>query len=813
MELLEKLKAKMADAGYRVDSLRADGSYHRFKVGKRKGTPGYYKILDTKSGMIALYGDFVSGQSFTWTSSDKGNGELSQEAAARLKKVLAKEQQKARRNHDKGAMAASFFWNTGDDVTTHQYLKAKAVKSYGLKLCTLGKYKNWLMVPGLNADGEIRTINYIHGDGAKRFEKGAEKKECFYELPGNDDRIILCEGYSTAATIRQAAGDTVVVCFDVGNLLPVAKVIREKYPETEIIIAADNDQFKPELGNIGLDTAIRAAIEIDAKIAVPEFKDTSTKPTDFNDLATLEGHQVVSDQIKAARPIDKAEALKREVTSLVDLDLIEREIWRNRLVEKYKVRKSVIDDYLRQLLKLPEESKSVVSDTEPAADPVDGAGLLDKILADMVRRVILPEGAAEAITAWLLLTYCHTAFNVLPLLGITSPTKRCGKTTLIEILQGLAEKGLAASSLTPAAVFRTIEKYTPTLLIDEADTFLRENDELRGIINSGHTRASAFVIRVEGDNHEPVKFSTWGPKAIGMIGSLPDTIEDRAVVIKLRRKMSNESVVKTSINFVDQCAGIRSRLKRWADDNFDKICNVCISVPASGNDRADDNWYPLFAIAEVVGGGWPEKIKKARTKLTPDNPAEEAIGIKLLIDVRDIFRSHNADRIFSKDLVEALTGLTESPWADWRKGKGLNPNGMARMLKPFGIESKTMRIGDDLFKGYALKSFQDTFNRYIPGISSVTPLQSNDFSNLNENQSVTSDNDVTDENHDNQPNLFDCYDVTDEKQGNGQKEDCLGCGAWDKGGDLCYARTVFEGKSGAGVRCKDAIRTCEYNKE
>ncbi len=633
---LTKLKDSMAQVGYQVSDLKTDDKYHRFSIEGRKGKPGYYQIRKTAAGMIARYGDFVSGNSYT--RKENGNHvSLSPEEKQALEIELAKEakalEAAVKRKHDQGAMAANFFWNTVEEINTHGYLSNKQVKNYGLKICTIGSYEGWLMVPGYNADGELRTVNYIRYDGEKRFETGAEKKGAFFSIPG-DDKIILCEGYSTSASIHDATGHTVNVAFDAGNIFHVAKNVREKHPDSEIIIAADNDKWKPEIGNTGVDAATEAAIEINAKLSIPEFKDTSTEPTDYNDLANLEGPEAVRAQIEAARPVDNVRALKTEVSKILDLDIIEREFARDRLSDKYNVRKSIIDEYISQLCEQSQDEKikSIVSDVRPAADPVDGAELLNIISADLSRRVILPEGAADASTLWIALTYCNEAFNILPILGITSPTKRCGKTTCIEILQGLCSKGLAASNLTPAAAFRTIEKYKPTLLIDEADTFLKDNDELRGILNSGHTRASAYVIRVEGDNHEPVKFSTWAPKAIGMIGSLPDTIEDRAIVIQLRRKMPGEKVIKTGLDFTQQATGIRSKLKRWADDHIDQLRRACVEVPSSGNDRADDNWYPLFAIAHIVGGDWPDKCKAAMSKLCQVRD-DEAIGYKLLLDI------------------------------------------------------------------------------------------------------------------------------------------------------------------------------------
>jgi hypothetical protein len=144
---------------------------------------------------------------------------------------------------------------------------------------------------------------------------------------------------------------------------------------------------------------------------------------------------------------------------------------------------------------------------------------------------------------------------------------------------------------------------------------------------------------------------------------------------------------------------------------------------------------------------------------------DEAIRIKLLIDIKDIFNSHNTDRMFSKTLVEALQELTESPWADWNKGKGLSTNGMSILLKDFSVYSKNIRIDEEQRKGYTLESFEDAFKRYIPHTSNVPPSQVNDFNNLGKKQNVPQDNAGTDENGDNPLNLFNWDVGTDGKGG------------------------------------------------
>ena len=462
---------------------------------------------------------------------------------------------------------------------------------------------------------------------------------------------------------------------------------------------------------------------------------------------------------------ESEKTLESQVKAIAGLDLLQRELERNRIAKEYNVRVSVIDEYIKQFTKQEETGGTleVVTEIEPFEEEVDGAMLLNTISGELSKYVILPDGAGDTIAAWTLLTYSSDAFRILPNLGITSPVKRCGKTTLLEVLQGVTNKGLTASNISPAAVFRTIDKYHPTLLIDEADTFLKDNDELRGVLNSGHTKTTAFVIRVEGESHEPVKFSTWGPKAISMIGTLPETLQDRSVVIELRRKMPGESASKLDIDFESECEDIRRKCQRWADDNLDQLTITRPEMPQTNNDRLTDNWMPLFAIAQVAGGGWPDKIKKSMLKMM--GVEDDNLGSMLLEDIRDIL-SNGMKRIFSDDLIEALKNKADRPWCDWNRGKGLTQNGLARLLKPFSVKSKTMRIGEDRRKGYELSGFSDAFKRYIPlmpPVSSVTPCQPNNINGLDVNQNVTDKNDVTDKKQDNLLNLNDCHTATDEK--------------------------------------------------
>src|SRR5262249_13948351 len=146
------------------------------------------------------------------------------------------------------------------------------------------------------------------------------------------------------------------------------------------------------------------------------------------------------------------------------------------------------------------------------------------------------------LALWVVLTYLMDEVDVAAILGLTSPVKRCGKTLVMDMLTRLAHRPLATSNVSPAALFRVIDRYSPTLLCDEGETFLRDNEGLRGILNAGHTRATAYVLRAVGEEFEPRRFSTWGAKAIALIGTLPDTLADRSVEVRLERRKRDEKI-------------------------------------------------------------------------------------------------------------------------------------------------------------------------------------------------------------------------------------------------------------------------------
>ena len=214
--------------------------------------------------------------------------------------------------------------------------------------------------------------------------------------------------------------------------------------------------------------------------------------------------------------------------------------------EKIGIRVGTLDDEVSKLRDGADSSSRAgrplaLPMPEPWATSIDGAELIRELSHSITRYVMLSKESAVAIALWVVHAYAFEASTITPRLAITSPEKRCGKTTLLRIIQVLVPRPLSAANITAAAMFRTVEMARPTLLIDEADTFLAANEELRGILNSGHSN-DGNVIRLVGDDHEPRAFSTWCPTAIAAIGRLPNTIEDRSIKIVMRRRRRDEPV-------------------------------------------------------------------------------------------------------------------------------------------------------------------------------------------------------------------------------------------------------------------------------
>ena len=344
---------------------------------------------------------------------------------------------------------------------------------------------------------------------------------------------------------------------------------------------------------------------------------------------------------------------------------------------------------------------------------MDGVAHLDSIFETLKRFIAAKPEVLRAATLGTSFTWFIDDVRVAPMAIITSPEKRCGKTLLSTLMSRLCRDPLLASNISPSALFRSIEKWKPTLILDEADTFLRENEDLRGLINSGHTRSTAFVIRCTGDNHEPTSFHTFGAKLLAGIGNLPETIMDRAVVLRLRRKKPDEKmerIRKTPDALFDELC---RKQARFSADHSKTIAESNPAIPENLNDREQDNWEPLLAIADALGGHWPETARCAAVELSQTEDDQSSIAIQLLSDIRQVFSEKDIESISSVDLIEALCADEERPWSTFKQGAKITARQVATKLHGFEIKSKSLRINGKVMKGYKLRDFEDSFQRYL----------------------------------------------------------------------------------------------------
>jgi putative DNA primase/helicase len=346
---------------------------------------------------------------------------------------------------------------------------------------------------------------------------------------------------------------------------------------------------------------------------------------------------------------------------------------------------------------------------QPWPADVDGATLLEELVTMFATHIVLPPGADVALALWVLFSHAIDAFDIAPRLAIASATKRCGKTTLIKLLAHLCRNALASSNITPAAVFRVIDAAQPTLLVDEADTFARINPALRGILNSGHDRAAAFVYRVEGGVVR--SFCTFAAVAVAAIGRQPPTWRDRAIDITMRRKGSAEKVEELSRVKHQQLNDLARKAARWTVDNGQALQAAAPALPDGLDDRAANNWSVLISIADLCGSDWGARARAIAVDMSHARKEDE-LAIQLLVDLKEIFHASGRDKLSSQYMVNELRAFDHRPWRDQR----LTTHKLGALLTSFEIYSHTVRVksttGKPTSRGFDLQDFGDAFARY-----------------------------------------------------------------------------------------------------
>jgi len=365
-----------------------------------------------------------------------------------------------------------------------------------------------------------------------------------------------------------------------------------------------------------------------------------------------------------------------------------------------------------------DEGNELLDGITPWPDPVNGVELANELVSTFRKYNILPEHGYEAAALWVMQTYVYNSFRILAKLLVWSPEKRCGKTTMLEVLESCVNSGHMISNTTGPALFRLIEAQDAvTLILDEADRYIRSNEDLVSIINSGHSRRSASVIRTEQRDGRlsPVIFSTWAPQVIGMIGKPDGTIIDRSISLGLQRSPNALATPKVPIDLFEQNSDLRRKLKRWGEDHSESLRAITPDIPEVSNTRAMDNWGPLLSIADELDGDWSLNAREAMLALEGDEThSEESQGVMLLQDIQKAFDGAGRDRMHTSDLIESLAANEERPWADFSRGKPISPRALSDQLKLFQVRSSQIKIGGKNRNGYVQADFENAFKSYLP---------------------------------------------------------------------------------------------------
>jgi hypothetical protein len=373
--------------------------------------------------------------------------------------------------------------------------------------------------------------------------------------------------------------------------------------------------------------------------------------------------------------------------------------------------------------------------------PGDPAALLYELRGWLSSYVAFPSAhTAVAVTLWAVHTHLVDKFDATGRLVLLSPEPECGKTRVLELLELACAGAEMLSDASAAYLFRRIgtEDAGPvTLLLDEADAIWKrgKGDEsaeaIRSIVNAGH-RKGATVGRVEMNSHDAklTRFGVYAPAALAAKGDpLPDTITSRAVVVRMRRRAPGQQVRRYRQRITrPEGEELRGKIASWAASVAARVGDPWPDLPAGVDDRPADVWEPLITVADLAGGDWPRLARAACTALVSGGRDDaQSPGTRLLADLRAVFG--DADALSTEVILGKLHELGEAPWGDWY-GHRLTARELAKLLKPYGVKPKVVRIGEATPRGYQRDHLADPWTRYLPpphggsatSATSATPL-------------------------------------------------------------------------------------------
>jgi hypothetical protein len=345
-----------------------------------------------------------------------------------------------------------------------------------------------------------------------------------------------------------------------------------------------------------------------------------------------------------------------------------------------------------------------------------GSASLSQVLDETQRfirqYVVITDDQAVTCTLWVAHTYALEAAETTPYLAVSSPEKRSGKSRLLDVLEEVVRGPWRAVLPSEAVTFRKIESDTPTLLLDEVDAIwgpkAKEHEGLRALLNAGYRRRGSMVPRCVGPKMEVGNFSTYCAKALAGIGDLPDTVADRSIPIRMKRKRPADRVERFRAREVFEIgADLRTTISAAVSNRVDELRDARPLLPAELDDRAQDAWEPLLAIAELAGGDWPAYARRAAIALSAGRDLDEGLGHRLLVDCRIAF--DKAEKLLTADMIARLGEIPDAPWGDYY-GKPITGRRVADLLRVYEIRAKHKRDGSTYFRA----DFEDSWARDAP---------------------------------------------------------------------------------------------------
>jgi Protein of unknown function (DUF3631)/CHC2 zinc finger len=628
----------------------------------------------------------------------------------------------AKKQSAKSITAASYEYCAADGTVLYAIDRIEYQNTDGTFVLKEGKRKKTFSQRRPDGDGGwVRNV-----DGITRVP---------YQLPelieavALEHPIFIVEGEACVEALRAIGIAATTNSGGAGKWLPE---FNEHLRGADVLLLPDNDE--PGWRHVNDIAAGMAGIARSVRIlALPDLSEKG----DCRDWLAAGGTREQLDALAEAapswqppaevKPTDeaktRAEADEKElIAELARLNGIDYDRQRREAAKQLGIRPGTLDDQVeaRRAELADQEGPPPLFGhwvVEPWADPVDTGELIADLAERIKRHVVLQDHEATTVALWILFAWAHDVAVHSPMLLATSPEAGSGKTTLVSLVGFLVPRGLMTTGISEAALFRSIEKWQPTIAIDEADVLLVENEPLRAVVNSGWTRGQG-VLRCVGDDKVPHLFPTFAPKAIAMKGrNLPDTTLSRSIVIEMKRKRAGERAEFFPCIDDAGLAELRSRAMRWATDSIDKLVGATPVMPPGFDNRLGANWTVMLSIAELAGGEWPELARDAAVKLNLDDPA--SIGVQLLAAIRSIFDGEtelqSLDRIGSAELVAQLVADAGSPWAEWKNGKPITQAQLARALKRWGVHPEKIRFqSGGALQGYQRHQFADAWERYLP---------------------------------------------------------------------------------------------------